>query len=175
MNNARKGVLHTAEADVKFERMGKMKQVNVYTIKMVKESGKRYDLDHKKIREPKDVANVIQTVLDLNSEAVEKFGILTVNTKHEVAGVHVISMGSLSASIVHPREVFKPAILNNSSGIVLFHNHPSGDPTPSKEDIAITKRLIEAGKLLGINVLDHIIVGQDEIYNSFRETTDIEF
>lgn len=146
-----------------------MKRIDIYTVKMVKDSSKTYNLESKKITSPSVAADIIQTVLDLNSEAVEKFGILTLNTKHEVAGIHIVSMGSLNASIVHPREVFKLGILNNAAAIILFHNHPSGDPTPSREDKAITQRLIQCGEMMGISVLDHIIVG-DGRFLSLRET-----
>ena len=72
--------------------------------------------------------------------------------------VETVSVGSLNASIVHPREVFKPAVIQSAASVVLVHNHPSGDPEPSEEDISITKRLVEAGELLGIGVLDHVII-----------------
>jgi DNA repair protein RadC len=92
---------------------------------------------------------------------------LCLNTKNKVAGAHIISQGSLSASIVHPREVFKAALLNNSASIILAHNHPSGDPEPSREDVETTKRLVEAGEILGIRVLDHVIIGEQ--YLSMKE------
>jgi len=84
-----------------------------------------------------------------------------------------VSIGSLDASIVHPREVYKVAILANSSSIIVCHNHPSGDPTPSREDINVTKMLKEAGELLGIPVLDHIIVGSEGAYYSLKERGDM--
>ncbi|HZJ76664.1 MAG TPA: JAB domain-containing protein, partial [Oscillospiraceae bacterium] len=90
------------------------------------------------------------------------------NTKNNVIAIENISVGSLNASIVHPREVFNIAIRRSSSAIILAHNHPSGDPNPSTEDVNITKRLIEAGSIIGINVLDHIIIG-DGIYFSMKE------
>ena len=77
--------------------------------------------------------------------------------------------GSLNVSVVHPREVFKRAILQNANSIILMHNHPSGDPTPSKEDIDMTDRLIEAGELLGIRVLDHIVIGDENNYISLKQ------
>lgn len=89
----------------------------------------------------------------------EHFVTLHLDTKHCVIGEEVASVGSLDASIVHPREVFKVAVKRSASAILCLHNHPSGDPTPSPEDIAVTRRLCEAGKLLGIDVLDHIVVG----------------
>ena len=99
----------------------------------------------------------------------EEMHILTLNTKNRVIGTHLISIGTLDASLVHPREVFRPAILDSASSIILVHNHPSGDPTPSKEDLAVTRRLEDAGKLLGIDVLDHIVVASGGAV-SIRET-----
>jgi DNA repair protein RadC len=89
----------------------------------------------------------------------EHFVILMLDRKNQVIGINTVSIGSLTASIVHPREVFKPAILGNAAAVILCHNHPSGSPFPSSEDRVLTARLVAAGKLLGINVLDHIIVG----------------
>jgi DNA repair protein RadC len=89
----------------------------------------------------------------------EHFVTLHLNTKHCVIGEEVVSVGSLDASIVHPREIFKLAVKRSASAILCVHNHPSGDPTPSPEDIAVTKRLLEAGRVLGIDVLDHIVIG----------------
>jgi DNA repair protein RadC len=83
------------------------------------------------------------------------------DTKNRLLSWETVSLGTLSTSVVHPREVFKGAILANAASIILCHNHPSGDPKPSAEDIAITKRLAEAGKILGIDVLDHIIFGEE--------------
>lgn len=145
-----------------------MLTINVFTVKQFKEKGARYDLESKFIRSPQDAYSIIQTVLDLEHEAVEKFGIVTLTTKNSVAGVHVISVGNLNSAIVHPREVFKAAILNNAASLVCFHNHPSGDPTPSQEDVTMTRRLIEAGELMGIELLDHIIIGESR-YVSLKE------
>ena len=99
----------------------------------------------------------------------ETFGILLLDARHQVTAPHVVSVGSLHGSIVHPREVFKAAILGNAAALILFHNHPSGDLTPSAEDRAITRRLMEAGKLIGISVLDHLILGDRGAYISFQE------
>ena len=95
--------------------------------------------------------------------------LLMLNQKNRVIGIHTVSMGSLTASVVHPREVFKVAILANCASILLAHNHPSGDCQPSKEDRAITTRLVEAGRLLGISVLDHVIIGGEGRYFSFAD------
>ena len=91
----------------------------------------------------------------------EEFHIVCLDTKNQIISTHQISVGTLDASLVHPREVFRPAIKDSASSILLVHNHPSGDPTPSKEDIAVTRRLEDCGKTLGIDVLDHIIVGDN--------------
>lgn len=91
----------------------------------------------------------------------EEFHIVTLNTKNYVTNTHLITRGTLDASLVHPREVFRPAIRDAAASVILVHNHPSGDPTPSKEDHAVTKRLESAGELLGIDVLDHIVLGRD--------------
>jgi DNA repair protein RadC len=91
----------------------------------------------------------------------ERFGVLSVDAKHRVIGWDVVSVGSLDYAVVHPRDVFRTALLQNAAAIIVCHNHPSGDPAPSPEDEAITLRLREGGALLGINVLDHVIVGGD--------------
>lgn len=145
-----------------------MKRINFYSVKRVKEHGGLYDLDHATIRSPEDGYTIVQTVLKLNEATAEKFGILTLNTKNQVVGIHILFMGSLNASIVHPREVFQAAVLNNAASIVAFHNHPSGDPTPSREDIEVTKRLKECGLIMGIDLLDHVIVGEGK-YCSLKE------
>ncbi len=89
----------------------------------------------------------------------EEFHIVTLDTKNQIIGSHQITVGTLDASLVHPREVFRPAIKDAASSILLVHNHPSGDPTPSREDLAVTTRLEEVGKNVGIDVLDHIVLG----------------
>ena len=89
----------------------------------------------------------------------EEFHVVTLDTKNHVIDTHLVSVGTLDASLVHPREVFRPAIKDAASSVILVHNHPSGDPTPSREDFAVTKRLEEAGQNLGIDVLDHIVLG----------------
>ena len=95
----------------------------------------------------------------VSDSAREEFHIVCLDTKNQVVATHQISIGTLDASLVHPREVFRPAIKDSASSILLVHNHPSGDPTPSKQDVAVTRRLEESGKTLGIDVLDHIVLG----------------
>ena len=115
---------------------------------------------------PQDAADIVMDEMSLLDR--EHFVIIMLNTKHAVIAKKVVSIGHLNASLVHPRELFKDVIKRSSAAIILVHNHPSGDPTPSEDDIRVTHRLCEAGRLLGISVLDHIIVG-DKRYVSFRE------
>lgn len=98
----------------------------------------------------------------------EEFCVLLLDTKNRVIGTKTISIGTINQSLVHPREVFREAIMKNSNSIILSHNHPSGEPKPSKEDILITERLIEAGRYIGIKILDHLIIG-DHKYISLKE------
>jgi DNA repair protein RadC len=105
----------------------------------------------------------------LNDEPAEVFGLLCVSVKRRIIAYHEVSRGALDATTVHPREVFKAALLANAFGIIVGHNHPSGDPEPSPDDIALTRRLVSAGDLIGIPVFDHIVVG-DGRYVSFMET-----
>lgn len=119
-----------------------------------------------KITSPKDVANMLLD--DMRYLKKEHFKVVFLNVKNVVIDVSDLSIGSLNSSIVHPREVYYDAIKKTAYSIIVCHNHPSGDPTPSKEDISITKRLIEVGKIIGIELLDHIIIGNDD-YISFKE------
>lgn len=98
----------------------------------------------------------------------EEFHVVTLNTKHKMIGSHLVTVGTLDASLVHPREVFRPAIRDAASAVLLAHNHPSGDPTPSREDHQVTERLTDAGNLMGINVLDHIVLANERCL-SIRE------
>jgi DNA repair protein RadC len=142
-------------------------QVSFEKVVLVKEKARRYELP-KKTNSPEKAYNAIKAITNVQEEAQEVFGILILNTKHKIVAVHEISRGALNSSLIHPREVFKPAVLHNASAIICFHNHPSGDPEPSREDIQTTKRLVEAGKIMGIEILDHIIVGDDR-YASLKE------
>jgi len=114
---------------------------------------------------PRESASAVMTVL--RDEPGEVFAIICLSTKHRVIAYHEVSRGTLDATLVHPREVFKAALLANAAAIILTHNHPSGDPTPSADDVGLTRRLGDAGTL-GVDVLDHIIVG-DGRYYSFKE------
>ncbi len=122
--------------------------------------------DRSAIRSPRDAGSLLME--DMRYLDQEQFRVVLLNAKHQVLGVETVSVGGLASSIVHPREVFKRAIRRSAAAIILAHNHPSGDPTPSREDLEVTRRLTEVGKLMGIEVLDHIIIG-DNRYVSFRE------
>ncbi|AFS78020.1 DNA repair protein RadC [Gottschalkia acidurici 9a] len=129
------------------------------------ELGKRIVLSEaknkKKITSPLDIVDFFMA--DMQYLKREHFKIVMLDTKNHIIGVEEISVGNLNSSIVHPREVYKQAIKRSSASIILVHNHPSGDPTPSKEDINITRRLMESGEILGIRVLDHIVIGHKNI------------
>lgn len=149
------------------------KRINIFSVQLVRESAKTYNLDGAIVRSPQDGRDIINKVLDMENLPSEHFVMMSLSTKNQVIGVHTIFQGSLNASIVHPREVFQRALLNNAASIVVAHNHPSGDPSPSREDIEVTKRLAEAGKLLGIEVLDHLIIGDNGRYVSLKERGDL--
>ena len=113
--------------------------------------------DHNAIKSPEELFWLVSA--DFAEAAVEMAMMLALDTKNKVIGVFTISIGSLNASIIHPRDVFQRAILSNAASVILVHNHPSGDPTPSPEDVELTSKLVEAGKMLDIAVLDHVIIG----------------
>ncbi len=119
-----------------------------------------------KITSPTDVCNIFMD--ELRYEMKEKFIIILLNTKSEIISKEIISIGNLNSSIVHPREVYKYAIKKSAASILFIHNHPSGNPMPSENDKEITKRLTEVGDIIGIKVVDHIIIGNNQHF-SFKE------
>ena len=119
------------------------------------------------IKSPDDAVNIGRGFMRIHEEPEEYMYMICMNTKNKIIGVFEISHGSVNSSIVSPREVFQKALLANAVSIIVMHNHPSGDSTPSREDIEVTKRLVEAGKIVGVEVLDHIIVG--DRYSSLKE------
>ncbi|WP_062355462.1 RadC family protein [Bacillus kwashiorkori] len=118
------------------------------------------------IRSPEDAANYMMEEMRFLNQ--EHFVCLYLNTKNHILYKQTIFIGSLNASIVHPREVFREAVKRSAASFICIHNHPSGDPQPSREDIAVTKRLVECGKLMGVELLDHIIIGEKK-YVSLKE------
>ena len=139
-------------------------------IKAAIELGKRlaaFELGvDKPVKCPQDVAGLLME--EMRYLKKEHMKLVLLNIKCNLISVEEISIGSLNASIVHPREIFKPAIRKSSASIIMVHNHPSGDPSPSSEDVSITARIAEAGKLIGIELVDHIIIG-DGKYISMKE------
>lgn len=119
------------------------------------------------IRSPEDAVSVGKGFLRVHEESEEYLYMICMNTKNKIIGVFEVSHGNVNSSIFGVREIFQKALLANAVSIIVMHNHPSGDPNPSREDIEVTKRLVEAGKIIGVNVLDHIIVG--ESYTSLKE------
>ena len=115
---------------------------------------------------PRDVANLLMP--DLRYQKKEISNPCLMDTKNRVLAIRTVSIGDLSSSIVHPREVFKDAVVASAAALIVAHNHPSGDPTPSGEDVAVTKRLISAGEIMGIDLLDHIVIG-DGVFVSLKE------
>lgn len=141
-----------------------MLQIN-FEVGMVKESCEKVSC-----RTPEDIYCEMADIGKLSQEA---FFVLTMNSKRKIIDKHMCVLGLLDCCPVHPREVFRSAITDSACSIILVHNHPSGDPTPSKEDCDITRRLVEAGRILGINVLDHVVIGRPDEnqpgYVSMRE------
>ncbi|AXM89626.1 MULTISPECIES: RadC family protein [Anoxybacillus] len=157
----------TIEEMTSIKGIGKTKAIQIIA---ALELGRRvhqlqYD-DRYVIRSPEDGARYVME--DMRFLSQEHFVVLYLNTKNQVMHKKTVFIGSLNASIVHPREVYKEAIKRSAASIICIHNHPSGDPTPSREDIEVTRRLAECGRLVGIELLDHLIIG-DKTYVSLKE------
>lgn len=150
-----------------FDELGRSYRIPVYKVQLVRESS--LSVQQKEINSP-DIAYEIFEKYMVGLDR-EHFVVMMLDTKHKVIGIHTVSIGSLNSSIVHPREVFKPAILSNANSVILAHNHPSGNTSPSPEDIAVTKNLVHAGEVLKIEVLDHIIIGDG--MRSMKQSGDI--
>ena len=138
--------------------------IDIVSVKLVKEKDSHYA--SRNIKNPEELASVVRNFLKDSDREV----FLTINfsTRNTINSIHIVSMGTAESSLVHPREVFKVAILSNASSIALAHNHPSGNPDPSQDDLQITKKLVQAGEILNIKVIDHIIIADDQ-YLSFAE------
>lgn len=147
--------------------IGKVKAVQIMaSIELGRRIGRLQYEDRYVIRSPEDGAKYVMD--DMRFLSQEHFVCLYLNTKNQVLHRQTIFIGSLNASIVHPREVYKEAFRRSAASIICIHNHPSGDPAPSREDIEVTKRLVECGKILGIELLDHLIIGEHK-YVSLKE------
>ncbi|MEA1975186.1 MAG: DNA repair protein RadC [Bacillota bacterium] len=159
--------------DVTYEELltingiGTAKACNILASLELNKRISQFSLNKKmKITSPIDVCNIFMD--ELRYEMKEKFIIILLNTKSEIISKEIISIGNLNSSIVHPREVYKYAIKKSAASILFVHNHPSGNPMPSKNDKEITKRLTEVGDIIGIKVVDHIIIGNNQHF-SFKE------
>lgn len=140
------------------------KRINIVQVKLVREKSMLYK--ERKIRSPHDAYSLIKEFI--GDADREHFVVLCLDTKNQPTCIQVVHIGSLNASIVHPREVLKSALLSNSASIIVGHNHPSDIPTPSPEDIEVTERLRDAGKILGVDLLDHLIICTDS-FTSLKE------
>ncbi len=155
------------------EELSQIKGIGLAKAAQIKASfelGRREDLEPElknfDIKDPEAVVKAIRA--SIKDKAKEHFKLILLNPRNKIIGISTISVGTLNASLVHPREVFKDAIVHSAASVVLAHNHPSGDPEPSEDDLTITKRLTESGKILGIEVLDHIVVVKNGFF-SFKE------
>jgi DNA repair protein RadC len=147
-------------------RLEPIHYVPVYRVQLVHDAAVSIPLPQ--LRTSQDSATLFRRYLGPVDR--EHFLVALLDRKNRVIGLNIVAIGSLTAAVVHPREVFNPAILANAAALVLCHNHPSGDVQPSQEDRTLTRRLVEAGKLLGMEVLDHIILGDGTTtYFSFAD------
>ena len=156
--------LFTQEESPQYTALESPTHIPIYRVTLVRE---RTHEHYGKLQSPADVSQLLRDYLAGVDR--EHFVVLMVDKKNRAIGINTVSVGSLDSSIVHPRETYKPAILSNAAALFFGHNHPSGDPTPSSEDRVLTTRLVKAGKLLGIQVLDHIIIGSERLYYSFAD------
>lgn len=147
-----------------------MYRIPIYQVKLVRDGSQK--AERKKVSHPAVAAEVLREYLDGVDR--EHFVALLLDTQNQIIGIHTVTVGTLDASLIHPREIYKAAILANAASVVLAHNHPSGDPTPSAEDRAVTRQIRSAGRTIGIEVLDHIIVGDSPRFYSFLESGALE-
>ncbi len=145
------------------------KFISVYRVSLVRDKGIKFGRES--LSGPKQAQKIMKSLIEMQGQPDrEQFCILMLNAKNKIIGLNIVSTGSLSSATVHPREVLKPAILANSSAMILCHNHPSGTLTPSPEDIAITERIIKASNIMGITVHEHLIISMDDdSFYSFSE------
>ena len=140
-------------------------KIDIVKIQMVRDG--TFDYGKKAIKGPQDLADLgFQFIKNADREI---FLLVCLNTRNHINCIHVVSIGTVNTALVAPREVLKAAILSNASSVAFIHNHPSGDPDPSQDDIQITNRLVECGRLFAIELLDHVIISDDGKYESFKE------
>lgn len=153
----------TTPAPAKQARPAKTYPAPLVRVQLVRERA----LEAPRIRDPRDVAALVSHLLDGDDR--ENFVALLLDARNQVRAIVPVSVGDISSTIAHPRETFRAAVLMGASSLIVAHNHPSGDPTPGPEDLGETRRLFEAGRLLGIELLDHIIVGEEGRFVSLKE------
>jgi len=143
--------------------------ISVYRVSLVRD--KHVPFKQFQLNNSRQALPLIQKLIETQGQPDrEQFCVILLNAKNKIIGLNIVSIGDLSSAPVHPREVLKPAIISNSSAMILCHNHPSNDLVPSPEDIAITKRIVHASKILGIHVHEHLIISmEDEQYYSFAD------
>jgi DNA repair protein RadC len=150
-------------------RLKRNKFISIFRITLVKD--RRVAFEQSQLVNSQQSQPLIKKLIESQGQPDrEQFCVILLNSKNEIIGLNIVSTGNLSSAPVHPREVLKPAILSNASAMILCHNHPSGDLSPSPEDIAITARIIQASKIMGIQVHEHLIISmQDDSYYSFAD------
>ena len=145
-----------------------MKMETIFEVVKIKQVLRDVEVQQSmKIRSPQDAADIAASFI--GDEDREVFLVMCLNSKNQVNAVHRCHVGSINSSIVHPREVFKSAILNNSASIIVAHNHPSQDVTASREDLEVTSRLVKCGEMMGIEVLDHLVINEKGKFFSMKE------
>jgi len=150
--------------------MNMTKAIEIFTLRYVKEQSVPY-MDYMKANHatsPDKVAEIMNDVFNIEELPEEHFFLLCLNTKNHITNISEVSHGTINASLVRPADVFKRALVANANAVILVHNHPSGEISPSQEDVTVTNRLRDCGDMLGVPVLDHIIIGHDRYY-SFKE------
>jgi len=143
-----------------------MYRIPVYRIELVRDGSQL--VPSKQIASPRDAHDVLRPYIGGNADR-ERLVVLTLDTKNKAIGINTVSVGDLNSTIATPREVFKLAVVQNAFGLIVVHNHPSGNVEPSEEDLAVSRRLDAAGKILGIEVIDHMILGEHGCYASLKE------
>lgn len=160
-------------SNASIEELSSIKGIGIAKAAQIKacfELGKRQDLEPEikdfDIKNPENIVQLLRS--SIKDKAKEHFKLILLNTRNKIIGISTVSIGTLNSNLVHPREVFREAISHSAASVVFAHNHPSGDSEPSEDDLTITKRLTEAGKILGIEVVDHIIITKNGFF-SFKE------
>ncbi len=148
-----------------------MTKISMVRVQLVKAGN--VEIGTNMMKHPDDAVRMILAIYEKEYGGAmpdrEVLGTLFLNTKNKVTGAEFVSVGTLNAALIHPREVYKAAILHNAASIIIFHNHPSGDPTPSPEDLRMAKLMNEAGQVLGIELLDFLVIGEHDAYISTKE------